>query len=182
VFGYPVFGGNHESIIFTVDSAVDGDCGFCVCAEFPKVPPDHWDYDSMASLADHGIIPALAKGTLTRYEFAEILAKSLPIQLAREWKYEAIDENHVKWSRLMEPENRSCSRKMSLLKKLVDEFKDELAALGVDVEGLRRKIAELNDKLPHFSNGGGGLRMVFGRHLNQEICFKNPIANFYRRV
>jgi len=124
--------------------------------EFPDVPPDHWAYDAVQELVDAGVIQGYPDGTfggkraMSRYEFAEALAKAIP----------AIQEmiaagmpggvpgpaGPAGAAGPVGPPGAG-AEEVAAIRKLVDEFRDELAALGVDVEALRRDVAALNERV-----------------------------------
>jgi ethanolamine utilization microcompartment shell protein EutS len=88
---------------------------------FVDVPLNHWAYDSVQSLAAKGVIVGYPDGTfggaksLTRYEFAEAVAKALAF---------------------VETQGYAVAGDVAILEKLAIEFADELASLGVTVADL----------------------------------------------
>lgn len=124
--------------------------------EFPDVPPDHWAYDAVQELVNAGIIQGYPDGTyggkraMSRYEFAEAVAKAIP---AIEERIKAgLGEGGVgaqgpKGDVGPQGPPGVGAEQLAALQKLVDEFRDELAALGVDVEALRRDVAALNERV-----------------------------------
>lgn len=122
--------------------------------EFPDVPPDHWAYQAVQELVNAGIVQGYPDGTyggkraMTRYEFAEALAKAIPIIVAKV-------PAGAGGSGVTGPAGPAgpggtagiTPEQFQALQKLVDEFRDELAALGVDVEALRRDVAALNERM-----------------------------------
>ncbi len=88
---------------------------------FVDVPLNHWAYDAVQSLSAKGIVIGYPDGTfggtgsLTRYEFAEAVAKGLAY-------VEAMDF--------------AAAEDVAILEKLAIEFADELARLGVTVADL----------------------------------------------
>ena len=122
--------------------------------EFPDVPPDHWAYQAVQELVNAGIIEGYPDGTyggrraMTRYEFAQAIARAIPV----------IQEN-CKGICGPAGEAGACGppgppgppgvkpEELDAIRKLVDEFKNELAALGVDVEALRRDMAALCERV-----------------------------------
>lgn len=107
---------------------------------FMDVPAGHWAYDAVAQLAADGIISGYPDGAFkgaqpaTRYEVASMVARALA----------KVDMD------------KASKQDLEMLKKLVMEFKDELDALGVKVDGLDKRVAVLEDKL-----GGWKLRGTF---------------------
>ena len=122
--------------------------------EFPDVPPDHWAYDAVQELVNVGIIQGYPDGTfggkraMSRYEFAEATAKLLP------WVEEKIKAMQAGPGGVGAPgapgapgASGAGAEELAAIRKLIDEFRDELAALGVDVEALRRDVAALNERV-----------------------------------
>ena len=126
--------------------------------EFPDVPPDHWAYQAVQELLNAGIVQGYPDGTyggkraMTRYEFAEAVAKAIPYieqkvlaQVPQATAASAPDLS--KYATKDDLNNYVTKDQLAALQKLVDEFRDELAALGVDVEALRRDVAALNERV-----------------------------------
>jgi hypothetical protein len=117
---------------------------------FMDVPPAHWAYDAVAQLAASGILSGYPDGTfkgahpVTRYEMASTVARGLA----------AIDLE------------KASKQDVEMLKKLVVEFKDELDALGVQVDQLDGRVAGLEKNLG-------------GWHISGELRFD---ANFGREA
>ena len=94
---------------------------------FVDVPLNHWAYDSVQSLAAKGVIVGYPDGTfggaksLTRYEFAEAVAKALAF---------------------VETQGYAVAGDVEILEKLAIEFADELASLGVTVADLEASLGE----------------------------------------
>jgi len=92
---------------------------------FVDVPLNHWAYDAVQSLSAKGIIVGYPDGTfggaksLTRYEFAEAVAKALAYVEGMD--FAAADD-------------------VVVLEKLAIEFADELASLGVTVADLEAAL------------------------------------------
>ncbi|MHC2995194.1 MAG: S-layer homology domain-containing protein [Candidatus Atribacteria bacterium] len=92
---------------------------------FVDVPLNHWAYDAVQSLAAKGVIVGYPDGTfggaksLTRYEFAEAVAKALAYVEGMD--FAAADD-------------------VVVLEKLAIEFADELASLGVTVADLEAAL------------------------------------------
>jgi len=98
---------------------------------FVDVPLNHWAYDAVQSLAAKGVIIGYPDGTfggnraLTRYEFAQALARTLGYM-----------EQYVDEAGLASEED------IAMLEKLVQEFADELKMLGVTVDDLKAALGE----------------------------------------
>ena len=94
---------------------------------FMDVPMNHWAYDAVSQLASRGVVSGYPDGAFkgewkaTRYEMASVVARALAY----------VDMN------------KASKQDLELLKKLVVEFKDELDALGVKVDELDARVADL---------------------------------------
>lgn len=123
---------------------------------FTDVPTDHWAYDAVNLLQKDGYIIGYPDGTfggkraITRYEFAVAVARIIavipgaitpPIVTPPP----TVDlSDYVKKSELPDFSKFATKDDLLALRKLIDEFRDELAALGVDVEALKRDVAALD--------------------------------------
>lgn len=150
--------------------------------EFPDVPPDHWAYDAVQELVDAGIIQGYPDGTfggkraMTRYEFAEALAKAIPVIVER-----AGGAGGVGPAGPPGPQGPAGpagppgagAEEVAALRQLVDEFRDELAALGVDVEALRRDVAALNERVTALEEEVGRVRFTGSANM----IFRGEIEN-----
>jgi hypothetical protein len=93
---------------------------FAAANPFTDVPAKHWAYDSVSKLAAAGIVDGYGDGTfrgdktMTRYEMAQIVAKSLT-------KYD-----------------KASAENKAIMDKLTKEFGDELKNLGVRVAALEK--------------------------------------------
>lgn len=124
---------------------------------FTDVPTDHWAYDAVNELQKDGILIGYPDGTfagkrtITRYEFAVAiarLAQMMPGQPGAtgisKADVEAMLNDYAKKSDLpAPPQNMATKADVDAIRKLVDEFRDEIAALGVDVDALKRDLAAL---------------------------------------
>lgn len=127
---------------------------------FTDVPTDHWAYDAVNQLQEDGLLIGYPDGTfggkrtLTRYEFAVALARVVDTLRAEMGKpgaggvtkeeLDKILQDYAKKSELPSiPQNLATKADVDALRKLIDEFRDELAALGVDVDALKRDVAAL---------------------------------------
>lgn len=100
---------------------------------FDDVPKGHWSYDAVQELADQGIIDGFGDGTfrgdklMTRYEMAQIVGRA------------------ISKGKLSSPEAKG------KIKRLEDEYADELTALGVRVEKVEKETAGVRDlKISHW--------------------------------
>jgi hypothetical protein len=98
---------------------------------FMDVPMNHWAYDAIGQLASQGVVSGYPDGTfkgnqpMTRYEMASIVARALAV----------VDMD------------KASKQDVEMLKKLVVEFKDELDALGVQVDELDGRVAVLEENI-----------------------------------
>ncbi len=118
---------------------------------FKDVPKNHWAYEAVQELAERGIIEGFEgkasrkfKGdkSLTRYEFAQALLKcirKLEAEIGVSRPNGTIDEALIN-----DALNKSNLNKdeVVLLKKLINEFKKELADMNLRVSDLERKQRE----------------------------------------
>ena len=126
---------------------------------FNDVPTDHWAYDAVNELQRAGIVIGYPDGTyggkraMSRYEFAVAIARLLPmVEGITRADLDAILKDYAKKSDLPAPVDGAkppdtsglgTKAEVDALRRLVDEFNDELAALGVDVDALKRDVAAL---------------------------------------
>ena len=121
--------------------------------EFPDVPTDHWAYQAVQELLNAGIIEGYPDGTfsgmraLTRYEFAHAVAKALPkIEEASAGLAICGVPGKVGAAGPAGPPGITPAQ-LASISKLLDEFRDELSALGVDVDAIKRDVVALCDRV-----------------------------------
>jgi len=131
----------------------------CVCLpvfaqQFPDVPTDHWAYPAIQELASNGIIQGYPDGTfggkraLTRYEFAQALARAIPMIQKMVGAGSPGSIGPAGPAGPMGPAGPGLSSdELANLHKLIDEFKAELQAQGVDIEALKKDVATLGARL-----------------------------------
>lgn len=112
---------------------------------FADVPTDHWAFDAIAELAAKGLVEGYPDGTfkgdraMTRYEMAMVVARILA-------RVEAIKipppPPPVK---IPPPEVTRAD--FQTLQRLINEFRAELAALGVRVTAVEEELAALRARL-----------------------------------
>jgi len=140
---------------------------------FADVPTDHWAFDAIAELAAKGIIEGFPDGTfkgdrgVTRYEVAMIVARILA-------RIEAIKIPAAAAPAAPAPQVTRAD--VQTIQRLVNEFRAELAALGVRVTAVEEELSALKqaaDKTkisgeanyrygfgPSVGNGGGSFGAV----------------------
>jgi len=143
--------------------------------EFPDVPPDHWAYGAVGTLQNAGIVIGYPDGTyagkraMTRYEFAEAISRAIPFiaeKAAAEGKAGPAGKDGAagpagpagaagpQGPPGMTPEQ------VAALQKMVTEFKDELASLGVDVEAVKKDVAALAERVTAVENEQNRVRLT----------------------
>lgn len=155
--------------------------GYAQDSPFKDVPSDHWAYQAIEKLAGLKVIIGDPDGqyhgkrTLTRYEFAVALARLLDILDSR---YAKIDHTHpgggekVDTSNFVTKEefngavkdlndrkadksdlaNFATKDQLAELRKLIGEFQGELTALGVDVDGVKKRLTALETRVTSIEN------------------------------
>ncbi len=125
---------------------------------FNDVPTDHWAYDAVNQLQKDGIVIGYPDGTfggkraMSRYEFATAIARILPLLNPDLSNYVTKSELQSAIAGIKMPEMPDLSKyatkaDVDAIRKLVDEFRDEIAALGVDVDALKRDVAALSARV-----------------------------------
>ncbi len=119
---------------------------------FADVPTDHWAFDAIAELAAKGIVEGYPDGTfkgdraMTRYEMAMVVARILA-------RVEAIKiPAPPPPTKVPPPEVGRAD--IVTLQRLVNEFRAELAALGVRVTAMEEELAALRDRLDNVRVSG----------------------------
>ena len=135
---------------------------------FADVPTDHWAYEAVNELQQAGIVIGYpdetfgGKRAMTRYEFATAIARAIPVleekftalipkppaggNWATKEEVGALDAR-VKTLEGKTPGAGVTMEQFNTLQKLVNEFRDELAALGVDVDALKRQVTALSTQV-----------------------------------
>lgn len=132
---------------------------------FADVPIDHWAYEAVSQLQDHGIIIGYPDGTfsgkraLTRYEFAVALSRAIPVILdmvetegpgiSRAQVQQMIDNavGNIPTTNGGPTGNFASQSDVDALRRTTNEFRDELVQLGVDVDALKRDLASLEERV-----------------------------------
>mgnify|MGYP001186451936 CR=1 FL=1 len=106
---------------------------------FADVPTNHWAYDAIAELAAKGLIEGYPDGTfkgdraMTRYEMAMVVARLLA-------RIESIQ--------IPAPTKPGVTKAdLDAIQRLVNEFRAELAALGVRVTAIEEELNAIKAKL-----------------------------------
>lgn len=144
--------------------------------EFPDVPADHWAYQAVQELLNAGIVKGPdgtreVKKAMTRYDFAELIATAIPfikesvppeptrpaMRPGTVFHFYHLDYDTspaVDTTKLVRLSRYVTKDQVALLQKLMDEFRDELSALGVDVEAVRRDVAVLHERMTALDGRG----------------------------
>jgi len=138
----------HANVAFAVESA-----------EYPDVPQNHWAYVALNKLSEVGLIEAIHNDgicmgckPLTRYEFAVAVARILDKIGA-----EPIGAQSVIGKDYMPRLPKTISDVSGFVKRpeIIDaisalriEFRPELKALGIRVDGLDKRVLGFSDKPP----------------------------------
>jgi len=106
---------------------------------FADVPTNHWAYDAIAELAAKGLIEGYPDGTfkgdraMTRYEMAMVVARLLA---------------RVESIQIPAPQRPEVTKRdLDTIQRLVNEFRAELAALGVRVTAVEEELNAIKAKL-----------------------------------
>ncbi|HYM70628.1 MAG TPA: S-layer homology domain-containing protein, partial [bacterium] len=114
---------------------------------FADVPTNHWAYDAIAELAAKGLIEGYPDGTfkgdraMTRYEMAMVVARLLA-------RIESIQIPAP-----VPPEVRKAD--LDAIQRLVNEFRAELAALGVRTTAIEEELNAIKARLDNVRITGG---------------------------
>lgn len=154
---------------------------------FNDVPPDHWAYDAVNMLQKDGYIIGYPDGTfqgkrsITRYEFAVAIARIItnlpkptipPETNLSDYVKRGELSDFVKRSELPDFTKFANRADLDAIRKLVDEFRDELTAMGCDVDALKRDVAALDARVAALEAEARRLKIsgvvdVFGIATNQ---------------
>jgi hypothetical protein len=142
-----------KAAIFVLAAILVAVCVPVFAQQFPDVPQDHWAYAAVQDLASKGIIQGYPDGTfggkraLTRYEFAQAIEKAIPVIAGMVKGGEGVPGPAGPQGPQGEPGVGVSKDVIDNLQKLVGEFNDELSALNVDVQGLKRDLAALSQRV-----------------------------------
>ena len=129
---------------------------------FADVPVDHWAYEAVSQLQEKGIIIGYPDGTfggkraMTRYEFALALSRAMPVicdmcqtQPVNLSGYATKQElqDAIKGITPGGGPSPVSAADMDALKKSVNEFRDELSGMGVDLDAVKRDVASLEERV-----------------------------------
>ncbi|HEY3779502.1 MAG TPA: S-layer homology domain-containing protein [Fimbriimonadaceae bacterium] len=169
---------------------------FAQTDNFPDVPDNHWAYEALARLKKDGLLVGYPDGLFrgnrpaSRYELAVAIhatyvhLKSITdglqaeIDALKNTQPQDIQPLKDAIAQLQDEVNnmKGWGADIDNLKKLADQFQKELASLGVDVEGLKRDLADLAKRvgvleahrLPFDIHGELDMFMVAGASNSHE--------------
>jgi len=149
---------------------------------FADVPTDHWAYQAVNNLQERGIVIGYPDGTfggkraMTRYEFAVATDRLM------EWVRRSIQENsnppaagltedQVRQMIEDRVKNLPTREDLETVRRLTEEFRDELQALGSRVDQMQRDLTDLKarvgaieDKLSRWNINGEVNLIARGEH------------------
>jgi hypothetical protein len=139
---------------------------------FADVPTDHWAFDAIAELAAKGIVEGYPDGTfkgdraMTRYEMAMVVARLLA-------RIEAIKiPAPAPPAKVPAPDVTRAD--ITTLQRLINEFRAELAALGVRVTAVEEELAALRDRLDNVRvTGNTRLRYTLDKDTPAVTAVRN---------
>jgi hypothetical protein len=120
------------------------------------VPPEHWAHEAVTDLANKGLVTGFPDGSflgrraLTRYEMATIIKRVL------DYLTKLMDEKvagvptpppPAPETPRPQPPRAASPEDLAQVRKLVEEFKVELAVIGTDLKAAQEKIRGLEERL-----------------------------------
>ncbi|MCG9894626.1 MAG: S-layer homology domain-containing protein [Fimbriimonadaceae bacterium] len=167
---------------------------------FPDVPADHWAHESLARLKDRVVVgypDGLYRGArpMTRYEFAVAIHRLWQMIEARTSSLaQTVSDLDARIAGAGGPKppipaipadlTRRISESeagLAELRRLIDEFRPELASLGVDVGRLKEQTAALDERITALENrrdpiqiGGSADLLVLAGHSSAGLFGLSP--------
>lgn len=145
---------------------------------FADVPTDHWAFDAIAELAAKGIVEGYPDGTfkgdraMTRYEMAMVVARLLA-------RIEAIKiPPPAPAPKIPAPE--VTRRDIQTLQRLINEFRAELAALGVRVTAVEEELAALRARVDNTFITGDETYVYQGSATAPPFVARNRVRLTFR--
>jgi hypothetical protein len=125
---------------------------------FADVPTDHWAYSSVDRLQREGIVIGYPDGTyggrraMTRYEFAVAIARLLE-KIPTTTPGQELPTDLVRRSDLDTAiAGLATKEEVDQVRRLVNEFQNELTTLGVDVDAMKRRLDALENRVAFLEN------------------------------
>lgn len=116
------------------------------------VPVGHWAYDAVRSLVDEGYLEGYPDGsflgnrTLTRYEFATVIKRIID-GMSDQLVHRSAGDSPQAPSTPDTPRQTVKPEDLAAVKKLVEEFKPELAVIGARIDKLEASVEEMKMEL-----------------------------------
>ena len=121
---------------------------------FSDIPPDHWAYQAIVYLYEHGLIKGYSDNTfkgdnpMTRYEIAYFVYNVL-MYLKKENNIKTDTGDFQQEVKQILAKSAITVEEAKLIKDLIAEFKDELLDLNKRVTNLEKRVDKLeNNRLP----------------------------------
>ena len=120
---------------------------------FADVPADHWAYAAVKTLQDAKIVIGYPDGTyggrrpMTRYEFAEAIARLLPLLQPATDTNLATKDDLAALRADLQSKLAANQAALDALTRLVNEFQPELQRLGQDVTAIQTRLANLEGRV-----------------------------------
>lgn len=175
---------------------------------FADVPTDHWAYAAVDKLQKAGIVIGYpdqtygGKRPMTRYEFAVAIARMMD-QVGKGGGGDTFDhstlatksdlQNYVQKGELADYAKKgdlagfAKVEDVATLRKMVDEFKAELVAIGVDIDAIKKRLDDLEkrvkaieDELKRLRITGEFSTYVRGNHRKNTDLANGARANSVR--
>ncbi len=126
---------------------------------FADVPADHFAYESVEKLRNRGIVIGYPDGTyggrraMTRYEFAVAIARLLDLIPPATPPGVTAEQLQAAIAGLATKES------VDELRRLVTEFQNELTTLGVDLDAVKRRLGDLENRVAFLENESKRVRI-----------------------
>lgn len=121
---------------------------------FSDVPPDHWAYQAIVYLYEHGLIKGYSDNTfrgdkpITRYEMAFLIYNML-MELKKETNLKSETGEFEQEIKQLIAKSVITEEEAKLIKDLVAEFKEELLDINKRVIYLEKRVEKIeNNRLP----------------------------------
>lgn len=154
---------------------------------FADVPTDHWAYQAVNALQQKGILIGYPDGTfggkraMTRYEFA--------MAINRLWdEVQKLQGSGGAGTQGPPGEPGApgapgvTPEELAQIRRMAQEFRDELTALGVDVDQLKKDVSALKDRVAAIEKEMERVRVTFegnmiaqGTMVKRGDALKNPV-------
>jgi hypothetical protein len=148
-----------------------------VAGPFTDVPTDHWAYDAIDKLQSEGFVEGYPDGTFrgnrsfTRYEMAMVVAR---IWDRLDSELRNIMDNMPTGNVTRE----ELDEELALIYDLLDEFANELDALGMRVDDLEGRVGGLEDRVTYLESFLDGIQWSGAIRTRIEDIVTNDYQQF----